>query len=218
MLIQLNLNGNPNLGSLCCANEEICLVPMSVADTDVRNIEQAMCVSVLKTTIGGMNILGSLAVMNSHGLLVSNLIEEEEIVFLEDLNLHVLEDRLNAVGNNILVNDRAALVHPHYTRRAMKEMADVLDVEVERGTVGGLKIVGSAAVVNDKGILCHPKADLDEIEFLENLFGLPAKIGTANFGSPLIGASVLANSKGAVTGVETTGVELNRIENALGLI
>ncbi|RLI16358.1 translation initiation factor IF-6, partial [Candidatus Bathyarchaeota archaeon] len=36
-----------------------------------------------------------------------------------------------------------------------------------------------------------------------------------NFGVPLIGAGLLANSKGYAAGAETTGYELGRIEEAL---
>jgi len=37
-----------------------------------------------------------------------------------------------------------------------------------------------------------------------------------NFGIPLIGAALLANSKGFAVGAETTGPELGRIVDALG--
>ena len=42
-------------------------------------------------------------------------------------------------------------------------------------------------------------------------------IGTINHGVPFIGSGLVANSKGALVGDLTTGIELGRIEEALNL-
>jgi len=52
---------------------------------------------------------------------------------------------------------------------------------------------------------------------VEELFKLPVDIGTVNFGSPLVGSGILANSKGYVVGLDTTGPEISRIEERIGL-
>jgi len=43
-------------------------------------------------------------------------------------------------------------------------------------------------------------------------------VGTVSFGSPFVGAGLVASNSGAYVGSDTTGPELNRIEDALGLI
>ena len=43
-------------------------------------------------------------------------------------------------------------------------------------------------------------------------------IGTVAFGSPYVGAGSCASDTGAVAGQATTGPELNRLEDALGLL
>jgi translation initiation factor 6 len=40
-------------------------------------------------------------------------------------------------------------------------------------------------------------------------------IGTINHGVPLIGSGLVANTKGAIVGNLTTGIELGRIDEAL---
>ncbi len=50
------------------------------------------------------------------------------------------------------------------------------------------------------------------------MLGVPADIGTINYGGPLVGSGLLANAHGYVVGQETTGPELGRIEDALGYI
>ena len=89
---------------------------------------------------------------------------------------------------------------------------------VYRGTIGSLKTVGMAAVVTNKGLLCHPKVTQEEKHQLEKVFDVPAMIGTVNHGTPLIGSGLVANTKGAIIGNLTTGVEMGRIEEALGFL
>jgi len=110
------------------------------------------------------------------------------------------------------------LVHPDIKDKSIKNIEDVLDVPVTRGTIAGLKTVGMSAVVTAKGLLCHPKTSYEELRVLEKVFGVPVMIGTINHGSPVIGSGLVANSKGAIIGSLTTGIEMGRIEEALGFL
>ena len=86
------------------------------------------------------------------------------------------------------------------------------------GGVGGVEVVGSAAVATNKGVLAHPRSSDDELETLDDLFGVNVNVGTINYGTPLVGSGLLANTKGYVAGAETTGPELGRIEETLGFV
>lgn len=219
MLIRLDVNGNPNLGTLAVADNRSAVVSPNFSDSRMDEIGKALGVKVQKGTIGGMTVLGALCIVNDNGMIVSNIIESEELARLrETFNVMVLHDRLNAVGNNVLLGERTSLANPKYPKRILKDMEDHLGVEMRPGTVGGLKTVGSAAVLNTRGILCHPKTDAREVAVLEEVFELEIEFGTANFGSPMLGSAIVANDAGAATGTPTTGVELNRIESALDLI
>jgi len=107
-------------------------------------------------------------------------------------------------------------VHPRLSEKAVDAVRRVLGVEPHKGTIGGLKTVGMAAVATNKGILAHRDATEAELALLEEVFSLPVSVGSVNFGVPLIGAGLLANSKGYAAGADTTGYELGRIEEALG--
>jgi len=98
------------------------------------------------------------------------------------------------------------------------DIKKTLDVPVFKGTIGSLKTVGMAAGVTNKGLLCHPKASDEEKSQLENVFGVNVMIGTVNHGSPVIGSGLVANTKGAIIGNHTTGIEMGRIEEALGYL
>jgi translation initiation factor 6 len=75
-----------------------------------------------------------------------------------------------------------------------------------------------AAYATNKGVLAHPKATEAELAKLDEMFDVPVNIGTVNYGSPLVGSALLANTKGYVVGTESTGIELGRIEDSLGFV
>lgn len=214
----MDIEGNPYIGVYCHANEDFALVPRILSEKTVNQIESALDVEVIRTTIAGSSLIGVLASINSYGVVVSNFADEKELEPLKDrINILYIPDVLNAVGNNILVNDKLALVNPDYKNDTIKHIADTFNVEVMRHNVAGIKTVGSVAVVTNKGLLCHPHTSENELEKLKQFFGMDAAIGTANYGSSLVGACIVANTKGAIVGSTTTPIELGRIEDALRL-
>ena len=223
MLKRLDINGNPYLGVLCRASDGLAIVSQDAGDPVVEGFAEALEVPLVRATLGGSRVVGSLCNLNTKGVVVGDLAGADELEHLKrcapaGTKVLRLPGKLNALGNNILLNDRAALVHPDMSRSAMKRLGDFLGVEVERGTIAGMKTVGSAAAVNGKGVLCHPKISSAERKLLEELFRLPVTVGTANYGSPVIGACVVANSKGACAGTHTTGIEMGRLEEAFGFL
>ena len=219
MLKIFDIRENPYVGVFVRACEGQVIVPPIVEDKELAILEEVFQVPVFRLSVGAVNILGSLVAMNSHGIVVSNIINEAEVRHLpEELNVAILRDKNNAVGNMIIASEKKALISPYLSKKSEKMIMDVLDVEVMRGTIAGLDNVGMAAVITSRGMLCHPKVTSVEKEALEEFFGVRVSIGTVNFGMPLIGAGLSANSHGAIVGSRTTGVELNRIENALDLI
>ena len=214
----LDIYGNPYIGVLCRANEETAIVPFHIQEKERGVIETALGVKARPMLVGGASILGSLCVMNSKGALLPHFCSEEDVSALKgSLRVGVLPSKHTACGNNILANDRAALINPEYDTKSREIIRDILDVEVMEGTIAGLETVGSVAYVTSKGMLVHPKAMPEEIESLDSLFKIPIKKTTANYGTPFIGACLIANTKGAVIGSLSTGIEIGNIEESLYL-
>jgi translation initiation factor 6 len=215
---KMEINGNPYVGIYCHTNEEFALVPPGLPKKIVSMLEEGLDVEVFQTTIARSSLMGVLVCSNSSGMVVTNFTEPSELESVSNrLNILYVSDVLNAVGNNILVNNNKALVHPDLNKGTVKAIQDTLGVEAVRGSIAKLKTVGAAAVVTDRGLLCHPHTSDNEKDFLTQLFGVEAEIGTANYGIPLVGACIIANSKGAMVGSTTTPIEMGRIEEALHL-
>jgi len=212
------VNGNPYVGVYCVASEHFAILPDVVEGRVAKDIERTLDVRVVRTNIAGATIVGSLAAMNSHGIIATNFVEKQELTRLpKQLRVGKMEEKINAAGNNILVNDNAALIHPQASRETVKMIQDVLGVEAVRGKVAGIDTVGSVCIATAKGVICHPKTTQDELKWISDLFKVPASAATLNYGTPYLGACAVANSKGAYVGSRSTPIELGRLEDGLGL-
>lgn len=216
----MELQGNPNVGVYLRATEKLVFYGESTTKKEAADVEDALGIPGLRVTIGGSNVVGSLMAANSSGAVVADILTREESRRLRKtgLKLFPLPELLNAAGNNILCTDKGALVNPEYSDAAVGSISETLGVPVTRGTLGGIGTVGMAGVATLRGVLVHPKATGEEREVARRALGADVMLGTINHGNALIGAGLAANSKGAVIGRGSTGIELGRIEEALGFL
>jgi translation initiation factor 6 len=214
----LDFNGNPYVGVYAAANDQVLVVGPEVPRRTARAMADALEVRLVETTLAGSSVVGSLVAMNSTGAVVSGLAEAPELTRLGILRVKLIHHRLNAAGNNVLCNDAGAIVHPGFDDATVREVSAVLGVPVERGTVAGVRTVGSAAVATNKGVLCHPHATEEEMALLKDVLRVPARTTTANYGTAQVGACVVANTRGAIIGSRTTPIEMGRIEEGLGYL
>jgi len=216
----MDFNLNPNIGIYCRTNDSVVFLQQSLLKKTKQAVGKILDAKVIELCIADSTIIGSLLTCNSFGAVMTAFATKETFHTVEQQGLHVLlvEDVINAAGNDILANDYGALVHPELKSTTIKQIGTVLDVPVQKGTIASLGTVGMAAVVTNKGCLCHPKTTPEEITQLKKVFDVDVMIGTINHGFPMIGSGLVANSKGAVIGNMTTGIEMGRIEEALGFL
>lgn len=213
-----DLDGNPHLGVFCAANEHIAIISEPVSEKAVHDLKEALGVDVILSTVAGSTVVGSLVAMNSNGIVFSNLAEKHEVSKAPaSMRVGYMPAKVNAAGNNILVNDRGACVHPAVTKGTVEMLEDVLGVEVLKRSIAGIDTVGSVCIVTSKGLVCHPKTTDDELKDLSELFKVPASLATLNYGTPYLGACAVANSKGAYVGSSSTPIEVGRLEDGLHL-
>lgn len=222
-LLQRDLFNSPYSGVFCATNDVLTLVPPGIPKDDMESISEALNTRVEVLTIGGSRVVGTLVAMNSKGILVSNLITSRETEKLEkiieklDLQLGVLPERSNAIGNNFLVNDKGGFCNERLSAKTKELAENVLDISIISKSLNSMDTLGMVGCVTNKGGLCHPDISIAEREIMEDVLGIYIMEGTVNFGMPLVGAGIVASSKGAVCGRQSTGVELGRVEEALNL-
>ena len=222
-LLQKDLFNSPYSGVFCATNDLVTLVPPGIPDDDMEAISEALGTKVEVITIGGSSVLGTLIAMNNKGILVSNLITTLELEKLEeitaalDLNLGVLSERSNAIGNNFLLNDSGGFCNERLSKQSKVESEKIFEVDITSQSLNGMDTLGMIGCANTKGGLCHPEISDNEKDVMEKVLKVPIMEGTVNFGMPLVGAGIISSSKGAICGRQSTGVELGRVEEALKL-
>ncbi|MEM2214329.1 MAG: translation initiation factor IF-6 [Candidatus Nezhaarchaeales archaeon] len=210
--------GSEYVGAFSLATDKYVLIPKDADEKFRKIVEDNLKVPAYRVSIGASPLIGILAVGNSHGLLLPFITLTEEFDFLKrelGVEMSILPSVKTALGNMILVNDKAAIVHEDFTKSEMKIIEDVLDVEVVKGSLGGIKLVGSVAVANNKGALIHPMTSDEEAKWVSEVLGVRVDVGTVMMGSYLLRVAMVLNSKGAIIAPSTTGPEIARIEQVL---
>lgn len=211
---------SPNIGVFMKCNDRFLLVPKGLAQTKSDKFCDSLKVTAVPTSIGESRLLGVLTSMNGNGVLVSRLAEDAEIREIKaatGMNVSRLDSKLTAVGNLVVANDRSALVSPALDARAVGQVRDVLGTEVERTPIAEYHQVGTFVVATNGGAAVYPGLDEKEVQRLGSILGVDAYPTSVNSGVPYVASGLVANSKNAVAGSQTTGPELVFITRALGV-
>ena len=213
------VGGSPYLGVFVRADERCAIVPPSLPGAVERELRRVLGVDIVRTTVCDSEVVGALVACNSRGVVVGEGLESEEREELERVGpVTVVRHRHNAIGNNVLANDLGALVHPDYSDEVVEALGRALGVRAERATLAGLATVGMAGIATVRGAVVHPKATDRELARAEAVLGVPVVRSTANFGVPVVGACVVANSRGILVGRPTTPVEIVHLQEGLRLV
>ena len=220
MLKRVDIVGNPNIGVFILATDDVAIVPFNLIDEKADIIKETLEVDVVRSSISGSNLIGSLAVANSNGIVVSPHVLDREVKQFEELGLNVatIPSQYTAVGNVVAANDTGAIISPFLSEDAKNIIENALDVDAEAHAISGSDIVGSLIKVTNKGFLISKDATSTEVNLARKVFGVEGDIGTVGKGIPLVGACAIANSNGAIVAKGSTGPEMARVEEALGFL
>ena len=211
--------GNSQVGVYLTVVGNNLFYPSSLDKPAIEEISQCFDLEMNPMLIGGASLLGSLIVGNNKGIAVADIATEEDLDKLSSFGeVVILESGVNAAGNLVECNDHGAIVSKSIPTPGVELIGEVLGVKTARTRVAGQDTVGSLLVANNKGILSHPDISSSEVKEIEAVMSVPVMVGTVCFGSPYVGAGCVTSENDALVGSGSTGPELNRIEDALGLI
>jgi len=211
--------GNSQVGVYLTIVGNNLFYPSSLDKPAIEEISQCFDLEMNPMLIGGSSLLGSLIVGNNKGIAVADIATEEDLDKLSSFGeVVILESGVNAAGNLVECNDHGAIVSKSIPSPGVELIGEVLGVKTARTRVAGQDTVGSLLVANNKGILSHPDITSSEVKEIEAVMSVPVMVGTVCFGSPYVGAGCVTSENNALVGSGSTGPELNRIEDALGLI
>ncbi len=219
-LFKTSMLGNPNVGLYGFCTDHYCLLAPEFSPEQVATIQTVLRVSVYQIKIAHSSLIGALITGNSSTLLLPNITDEQELLHLKKhkIQYKIIQTNLTALGNNILCNDRGALVNREYSADTKKIIRQALNVTLHPGEIETTTVPGSCSVHNNHGAIIHAFATQEQIREVEALLCLPCTKATVNFGSPYVRSGILTNSYGMVIGDASTGIEIENIYEALGFM
>ena len=216
-IIKYDVYSGPNIGIFTSVNDKFVFIPNGFAKTKAENLARYLQTEYLMTPVANTRLLGILMVLNNHGILLPKTSSPEEIANLRkctDLNVKILDTKYNALGNLICVNDKGGVISPFIEKEFIKEIEDVLDIEVIQKKVAGFHQVGAVMEANNLGGIIHPEADEEDIKNFSNVLGVNLEPATINGGIPFVSSGMLANSNAVVVGNLTNGPEIMMLTRA----
>ncbi|MCX6772473.1 MAG: translation initiation factor IF-6 [Candidatus Micrarchaeota archaeon] len=211
--------GNPHIGLFARASEKLVAVDISASPKLIISLD-SLNVPIMKTTFGSSGFAGIHLTMNSNGAVLPSFCSKEEMDAFKswDLNVFSLSGEFSAVGNNIAANDFGGIANPEMPRAMIKRVSDCLGVEIVPHRVAGYLTAGSSLVATNKGFAAHNRCDEAELKELGAILKVQGANCTLNTGVAFVGLGCVANSHGAVFGEATTGFEVGRVAQALGMV
>ena len=216
-IIKYDVYSGPNIGVFTSVNDKFVFIPNGFAKTKAENLARYLQTEYLMTPVANTRLLGILMVLNNHGILLPKTSSPDEIANLRkctDLNVKILDTKYNALGNLICVNDKGGVISPIIEKEFIKEIEDVLDIEVIQKKVAGFHQVGAVMEANNLGGVIHPEADEEDIKNFSNVLGVNIEPATINSGIPYVSSGILANSNAVVVGNLTNGPEIMTLTRA----
>ena len=216
-IIKYDIYRNPNIGIYTKANNDFVFIPRGFAQTKTENLAKYLQTDYLITSIANTRLLGILMVLNNHGILLPKTCSQEEIKNLKkgtDLNIKILDAKHNALGNLICANDKGGIISPVIDKEHLREIEDVLDIEVLQKKIAGYNQVGAVMTATNQGGVIHPEADEKDISVFSNILGINIEPATINGGIPYLSSGILANSNAVVVGTLTSGPEIMMLTRA----
>ncbi len=211
-LEQKHIHGEDFIGLFGVATDKYAILSENFPETAVLDVP------VLNTHIYGTQLVGMFCAGNSNAFIVPYFIEDSELKviknFLDEFGVEIVKirDKVTAIGNLVACSDRGAVISPKFSDNSV---FSCLGVETVKADVAGHEEVGACCVATNKGFLVHPDAE-EDLKFFSDIFKVNGMAGSVNFGFPFVKSGVIANSNGYIAGRRTSGIELGRIDDALG--
>jgi translation initiation factor 6 len=215
-----DFSGNPNIGLFAYATDSYCLVGQSVPEKNIEQIKDALKVPVYRLNIAGTSLLGVFLAGNDDILLVPSIAFDEEIRMLDQLDIRyeIIETKMTALGNNIVVNDKGILLSEELEKDVIDHVTSLFNLPVRKEIIVDQPTVGSCLLLTSKGGVIHKDASDEQIEDLSDFFGVTIDIGTVNRGVPQVSSGIIANKNGLLVGKLSSGVEVTNVDELLGFL
>lgn len=223
MHFSLDFEGNPDIGAYVKLTNKYIIVGRSQSPNMITFFRENFDCPVIETTINTIKTVGTLCAGNSNGLILPDTCTEQELFHIRNslppsIKVIRMTEKLNALGNVIVCNDYACLVHPELDDENISQIEATLGVPVFKHMIGAEPLVGTFSVLTNQGMLTCPNVTEVEMKELSELLNVKVIAGTINSGSSAVGSGLIANDYVCITGSHSTNVEIKVAETVFNLV
>lgn len=221
-ILKSQVFGRSLIGVFLSGNNSHIFYPPLLLKPTLKTFKNTFEEPLCPLTINNSNLLGVYMVSNKSGIIVPDLIGDDELAVLKttvngDMNIGIVKSIDNAFGNLILCNDKGAIISS-FLKKNKNEIEDILNVETVVYEFAGSNLPGSISLANNHGCVVSPLANDDEIDFLSSILKVDEiDVSTINRGMQYLNSGAVVNDKSGIFGVDSTGPEMMRLSNVLGL-
>jgi translation initiation factor 6 len=151
-LVHTSIAGSILAGAFACANSNGILLPLSICEEELANIQSVFTgnVTVMETK---KTAYGNLVLTNDNGAIVDPRFPESTIKQIrQTLGVEVVKAEIAGlpyVGSLAVATNKGVLVHPLLKDEERKVLESVLKVPVDVGTINcGIPYVGTGLIAN----------------------------------------------------------------------
>lgn len=219
-ILKAQVFGGSLIGIYLVANNSYLLYPPTILEATYEKFKTVFDIPFFPITINNSSLLGAYTASNKYGIVVPNLIKDDELQKLNSYignsaQIGVLNSIDNAFGNLIRVNDKAAIISPLLGKHK-KQIEDILNVESIVYEFANCYLPGSISLANNKGCVVHPLSTDEEIEYIASILKVDdIDVSTINRGIPYISSGAIVNDKSGIFGLDSTGPEMQRLTTIL---
>lgn len=215
-LLKTKINNTPFLGVYAVCTDEFCIVPTNIQEKEEKFISKHLNAKILKTSINDSPLIGVyLLALKNKVIVCENVIKPKELEFLKKNGLEVklIKEEYNALGNLISVNSNYGFASPILSDQTISEISSFFNVPIEKKSFLSFDILGSILYVNDYFFIVNPNIKEKDFEFLKNKFKVQGIASTLNYGDLFVGNDIIANKDVVFVGENTSNIELMKVDN-----
>jgi translation initiation factor 6 len=219
---QSSVNGTSSIGLYGFANDTFALIGDTAPESFEDHVETVLDVPTTRVTVAGTNLIGAFITGNNETILVPDILEPHEKDVFKDLpvDVAVIHTNYTCLGNNVIVNDSAAMVSPAFNEAEATHIGDALSVDATQAGLAGIEAIGTLAAFNndaDRMVISNDISD-DEFEQVIDHFNVAGTPSSVNQGASQIRCGVLCNQNGFLIGKASGGPEITTIDKGLGFV
>ena len=216
-VIKYNAYRNSNIGIYLNSNDDFVFVPPGFEKTKAKKISMHLRNNYIHTSIANTRLLGILMDVNNYGIILPKISTLDEVEYLKKttkMNIKILDSKYTAIGNIICINDSGGIISPLVTKREVKQIQDIMGVEIIQMKVSDYHQVGAMIVANSYGGIIHPGAGEKDVKAISKILKVNLEHSTINNGVKFVSSGILINNKSIIVGELTSGSEIITINRS----